>query len=266
MTPQSKLVTPNYALAFLASLFCGFLFYGVLYFGLLYLQWPVERILGIPSAHQVGPDVLIYVFLYVLFFWGLFAIVQKGNLVRYENSAIIKLSKKFQSHTIISKRNELDNLRAQITQGEENPKLRHTALIQTLLFLIEHCLVTQSSERVLEIFTKRMATLQSHIESSYNMLRYIAWGIPSLGFIGTVLGIGQALAKASQAIENIDVMIYPLGMAFDTTFIALLESMILMFFMYYMQNKEESMLSDIDMFCQEKFIINLRLTEAKYEK
>ena len=34
------------------------------------------------------------------------------------------------------------------------------------------------------------------LESELSMIRYIAWAIPSIGFIGTVRGIGQALTLA----------------------------------------------------------------------
>ena len=38
------------------------------------------------------------------------------------------------------------------------------------------------------------------LESELSMIRYIAWAIPSVGFIGTVRGIGDALGKANKAI------------------------------------------------------------------
>ncbi len=34
------------------------------------------------------------------------------------------------------------------------------------------------------------------------MIRYISWAIPSIGFIGTVRGIGEALAQADKAVQG----------------------------------------------------------------
>ena len=40
------------------------------------------------------------------------------------------------------------------------------------------------------------------LDSELSMVRYIAWAIPSVGFIGTVRGIGEALGEAHKAVEG----------------------------------------------------------------
>ncbi|MCK7511244.1 MAG: MotA/TolQ/ExbB proton channel family protein [Desulfobacterales bacterium] len=61
------------------------------------------------------------------------------------------------------------------------------------------------------------------LESELSMIRYIAWAIPSIGFLGTVRGIGDALNQAHQAIEgDIFGVTRSLGVAFNSTLIALL--------------------------------------------
>ena len=232
-------------------------FYVSIYFGHKTFGLPLERLLGL--SEKEGLAFLIYVFLYILLFWGLSTIFAKRRLVNFEDWALSHLDKKLCSTRIINRRNEIDSLKANIIHGPEGVKIRNTTIVKTLLFLMDHCLVTETSERVIEIFSRRMETLQKHVESSYNMLRYIAWAIPSLGFIGTVMGIGAALANTGEALHNITIVTRPLGMAFDTTLIALIESVVLMFFIYNMQHKEEKLLNSIDLFCQERFILNLRL-------
>jgi biopolymer transport protein ExbB/TolQ len=244
----------------------GGIFYALLYVSAASLQWPtlLMRMLGVNDplpVHLARGDVsfMLYVMLYVLFFWGLVTLVYKSRLLRQEKSALTLLEQKFPSSRILSKRGEIDALKATVTHGPDGPRIRHTALGQTLVFLMDHCLVTETSSRVVEIFTRRLDTLQKHVESSYSMLQYIAWAIPSVGFIGTVWGIGIAIGNAGFAADDLKMVTQPLGVAFDTTLIALLESLVLMFFMYNMQHKEENLLNSIDLFCQEKFIINLRL-------
>ena len=39
------------------------------------------------------------------------------------------------------------------------------------------------------------------LESELSMIRYIAWAIPSIGFLGTVRGIGQALGQDSYRMQ-----------------------------------------------------------------
>ena len=260
MKNNLKFLTPNSYVSLIAGLISGSAFYASLYFiALKYFHWPVERLLGPNISKGISLDMALYLMLYVLFFWGIILIFQKNSLVSYEYQALSALEQNFQSSTIISKRAELDNLRASISHGKDSAKFRGSVILQILLFLIDHCLVTQSSERVMEIFSRRMQTLEKYIESTYNMLRYIAWAIPSIGFIGTVLGIGEAISNAGQAVDNLEKVVAPLGMAFDTTLIALIQSIVLMYFIYNMQRKEENFLSSVDLFCQEKFIINLRL-------
>ena len=61
------------------------------------------------------------------------------------------------------------------------------------------------------------------LDSELSMIRYIAWAIPSIGFLGTVRGIGQALGQAHQAVGGeITAVTQSLGVAFNSTFVALL--------------------------------------------
>lgn len=261
MSTQKGFLVPNASACFFMGLFCGILFYSVLFFSHTFLNVSVERMLG-PVDGQFFV-MFVYAFLYVLFFWGIISIIYKNILINSEINALNSLEKTLDSCRIISQRSEVDNLRSRIYTGAQSAKVRNSMAVQTLLYLVDHCLVTESSQKILSIFTKRVDTLEKHIESSYNILRYIAWAIPSLGFIGTVLGIGSALGNVSLLSQDITLVTKPLGTAFDTTLIALVESMILMFFLYNTQRKEENLLNSIDLFCQEKFIINLSLGEKK---
>jgi biopolymer transport protein ExbB/TolQ len=80
----------------------------------------------------------------------------------------------------------------------------------------------------------------SRLDSELSMVRYITWAIPSIGFIGTVRGIGSALGQAHEAMAgNIAGVTASLGVAFNSTFIALLISMVVMFFMHQLQLSQE---------------------------
>jgi biopolymer transport protein ExbB/TolQ len=60
------------------------------------------------------------------------------------------------------------------------------------------------------------------LDSELSMVRYISWAIPSIGFIGTVRGIGDALGQAYKAVEgDISGVTVSLGVAFNSTFVAL---------------------------------------------
>ena len=90
------------------------------------------------------------------------------------------------------------------------------------------------------------------------MIRYIAWAIPSIGFIGTVRGIGDALGKAHQAIEgNISGVTESLGVAFNSTLIALVISIVLVFFMHQLQLVQERFILNAEAYCEENLIRHL---------
>ena len=108
---------------------------------------------------------------------------------------------------------------------------------------------------------------ENAIESGYTMLRVFIWAIPILGFIGTVLGIGASVGGFSEAVSSasdLDVMkdsigVVPsgLGVAFDTTLLALVTSVLIMFPTSSLQKAEEDYLARVDEYCQRRLVSRL---------
>ena len=97
------------------------------------------------------------------------------------------------------------------------------------------------------------------LESELAMIRYISWAIPSIGFIGTVRGIGEALAQADKAVQgDIAGVTQSLGVAFNSTFIALLISIFLMFLVHQLQLLQERLVFDSENYCDDKVIRHLK--------
>ncbi len=97
------------------------------------------------------------------------------------------------------------------------------------------------------------------LESELSMIRYISWAIPSIGFIGTVRGIGEALAQADKAVQgDIAGVTLSLGVAFNSTFIALLISIFLMFLVYQLQLLQERLVFDSENYCDDKLIRHMK--------
>ena len=96
-------------------------------------------------------------------------------------------------------------------------------------------------------------------ESELSMIRYISWAIPSIGFIGTVRGIGEALAQADKAVQgDIAGVTQSLGVAFNSTFIALLISIFLMFLVYQLQLLQERLVFDTQAYVDDKLIRHMK--------
>jgi biopolymer transport protein ExbB/TolQ len=97
------------------------------------------------------------------------------------------------------------------------------------------------------------------LESELSMIRYISWAIPSIGFIGTVRGIGEALAQADKAVQgDIAGVTQSLGVAFNSTFIALLISIFLMFLVYQLQLMQERLVFDSQNYLDDKLIRHMK--------
>ena len=97
------------------------------------------------------------------------------------------------------------------------------------------------------------------LESELSMIRYISWAIPSIGFIGTVRGIGEALAQADKAVQgDIAGVTQSLGVAFNSTFIALLISIFLMFLVHQLQLLQERLVFDSENYANDKLIRHMK--------
>ena len=91
------------------------------------------------------------------------------------------------------------------------------------------------------------------------MIRYISWAIPSIGFIGTVRGIGEALSQANVAVQgDISGVTASLGLAFNSTFTALLISIFLMFLVHQLQLLQERLVFDSENYTNEKLIRHMQ--------
>ncbi|MEX2119501.1 MAG: MotA/TolQ/ExbB proton channel family protein [Pirellulales bacterium] len=85
--------------------------------------------------------------------------------------------------------------------------------------------------------------------AGFGLLRIIIWAIPILGFLGTVIGITMAIASLNpQALEDsLPTVTGGLGVAFDTTALALGLSMVLMFVQFFVDRMESRLLAEVDL-------------------
>ena len=97
------------------------------------------------------------------------------------------------------------------------------------------------------------------LDSELSMIRYIAWAIPSIGFLGTVRGIGQALGQAHKAVQgDIAGVTQSLGVAFNSTFVALLISIVVMFLMHQLQLAQERLVLDAEDYADNRLVRHLQ--------
>lgn len=97
------------------------------------------------------------------------------------------------------------------------------------------------------------------LDSELSIIRYTTWAIPSIGFLGTVRGIGDALGQAHKAVEgDIAGVTESLGVAFNSTLIALCISIVLMFVVHQLQRLQERLILDAQNYCNDHLIRHLQ--------
>ena len=118
-------------------------------------------------------------------------------------------------------------------------------LPRTLLSALQRFATTGSIQAVADTIREQCDMESDRLDSELSMVRYIAWAIPSIGFIGTVRGIGDALGQAYKAVEgDISGVTVSLGVAFNSTFVALVLSIVIMFCLHQLQLSQERLVLD----------------------
>jgi biopolymer transport protein ExbB/TolQ len=93
------------------------------------------------------------------------------------------------------------------------------------------------------------------LDSELSMVRYVAWAIPAIGFIGTVRGIGESLQQAHKAVEgDVSGVVAGLGIAFNSTQVALGLSIFIMFLLHQIQQRQERSVLDTEEYLDQRVV------------
>ncbi len=115
---------------------------------------------------------------------------------------------------------------------------------------------------------------EAAMESSYTVVRSLIWAIPVWGFIGTALGLSQAIgaftsvlhaAKDIEAIKgSLNSVTAGLAVSFETTLQALLAALFIQLFLTMLKRREEQMNDEFMDYCQRQIVGRLRIATPQY--
>lgn len=132
-------------------------------------------------------------------------------------------------------------------------------LVQTLRSSLWRYSSTNNVQNLSDAIESNLEALAVRQDSENTMIRYLIWAIPSIGFIGTVRGIGQALSQADEALAgDISGMVDSLGLAFNSTLVALLISIFLMFLFHQLQRLQDSQIVETQSYCDKYLLRRIR--------
>jgi biopolymer transport protein ExbB/TolQ len=132
---------------------------------------------------------------------------------------------------------------------------------------LEHFKSRTSVPEVQQYLATQAELDASGVDAGYTLLRAFIWVIPLLGFIGTVTGIGFAVSGLDAAVSEagsqatgehlmrgLTLVTGGLAVAFDTTFLALVMAIVLLFPTESLRRTEYGMLDRIEAFANDSLL------------
>ena len=198
------------------------------------------------------PEGIIQGCTYFLFFFGGLEVIALIQKVTYEKDAFV-------AHLLPETENwllgvdDVNQLKLNMQHLERSRKFLLTDLIKKSCIKYR---LSKSSSEVLGLVDAQIRIYNAEMESEQSFIRYTAWAIPSVGFIGTVLGIAASLSYANEAStpEGVAKVTSMLAVAFDTTLVALFLSIVLMYGIHYLQKKQDNLFTDMNSYLIENLI------------
>lgn len=160
-----------------------------------------------------------------------------------------------------------DAVEALIALRRQPKEVADSFLARRVERALRHFQSRRRAVEVVEFLAAESRADEARVDASYGLVRVFVWVVPTLGFIGTVIGIGAAVAGFSETLEaasslegmkaSIGLVTGGLGVAFDTTLLALVMSILIMFPASAVQRFEEAFLTDVDDYCAEFLVPRL---------
>ena len=247
-----------------AALLTAAVSFGLYYGNKMHPQGLLKYVNGL--VNERGPVQWFEVF---SFFMTLFFVVLKFKIVRNENRHVYLDTAKLTTVNMDSP-DELQMLRKRI--HDEGLDLK-SVLLGRLDRGLALWLATKDIGRVSTWISNENSRDVGMSDLTYTLARTNIWAIPIFGFIGTVQGLSSAvggfaeflqgeaeLAAIKGAIANVTI---GLGVAFDTTFLALMLVTVLQFPISSVGRREATLLGEIDVYLDEHFISRLPSPEQQ---
>lgn len=200
--------------------------------------------------------------MWLLFFMGIGELWVRFDRGRRETQQLSRALLPEDDSTMLRSK-DLGPVYAAATEAQHSRHYFVQRLIQRIVLQFKS---SGSVDQANTLMNSSLELMQHEIELKYSMLRYLVWLIPTIGFIGTVIGIALSLSAAadmpelaeSNAIRDwMGVLTTRLGIAFNTTLLALMMSAVLVFFMHIAQGREESALNGAGQYCIDNLINRL---------
>jgi biopolymer transport protein ExbB/TolQ len=205
-------------------------------------------------------------FCYALTLWVALLLRDRWRALTVEEGQLVKDFSGLPEGEVVldHETHRLEDVKGEIINSD--PQLSsHTGRL--LMRAVNRFAVAKDVAAAEEVVRSECDAIAQDYDTSLGMVRYVIWAVPSIGFIGTVRGMGLALAQADSP-ENLPAVVGWLGVAFDTTLVALFLSIGLMFLTHQFQRRYERFVLGLARKCEVDLLHHLavrRLPAAKAE-
>ena len=174
-------------------------------------------------------------FMHLLFFLGMGELYVRWRIACRERAFVGLGLLPEDADTVLEARN-LAPIRQRVAtlhEGEQGflPYLIDLGILQFM--------ASRSVEQTVTVIDSSLELIAHRVDLNYAFSRYLVWVIPTLGFIGTVVGIAMALQAINPDAPDLRQLTASLGVAFYTTLVALVQSAVLVFGLQIIQAMEE---------------------------
>lgn len=193
----------------------------------------------------------------ILSFWAIVVMLYRGNIVGKSRRL---LDRDF-LHLPAGMRVLPEDSREYLRQVEALPDGERAQLLPRALYVaLERFGATRSVQDAGAAAHNLCQMENERMDSELSMVRFVAWAIPAIGFVGTVRGIGESLQQAHKAIEgDVSGVTAGLGVSFNSTLIALTLSIIVMFFLHQLQLLQERLVLDTENYLDDRLLRHMHV-------
>ncbi len=206
------------------------------------------------------------------FGWGIAFLILKRRMVRHQQSALRLDLMPME----LGREVTMENVQAFIQHVHSLPgKFRDSLMVNRVLKALEHFAFGKGPGEVSTMMANQSDLDSARSGGSFTLVKVFIWAIPIFGFIGTVIGLTDAMGNfkgvmSPEAVKDPALLMKSmngvtggLATAFDTTLLALFYALGLSLPMSSLQKIEENLLSNIDAYCNDVLLPRLNNEGSK---
>lgn len=266
---SKKFTRVNFLFAFILGILFTGIFYGILF---LFRSYELQMVDMFFHGGEEKRSMIPYFTVFLAAFSAAILLLKNAKLKVQKKALRVNILPSDSNFTLspVTARAILDSMYAQV----ETPA--KFVLFDRVERALSNLKNLGSVSAVAECLKNQADNDENYLSSSYTVLKGFIWAIPVLGFIGTVIGLAEAVGGFGAVVAkgaDIETLKSSLGgvtsglaIAFETTLIALVLALLIQLYMTFTLNREELFLDDCADYCHRNIIAKMKTIHLQDEE